>query len=100
MFGGSEVEHAVALGDEPVDQRRIHDAALEEAEPRVQLERREVLEATCGQVVQCPDLMSSLEQFFGEMGPDEAGTSCDQDPHSSPREADNGDLLPRCDTRP
>src|SRR5262252_983823 len=39
--------------------------------------------------------MSSLEQLLGEMGPDEAGTSCDQDPHSFPRAADNGDLLPR-----
>jgi hypothetical protein len=78
------MEHAIALGHESVDQRRIHDVAFDEPKPGAVAEAGQVIQTTGAQVVEGPYLMTSPEAFLREMGPDEAGTSCDQDPHFFP----------------
>src|SRR5439155_16163289 len=98
--GGGQVEHAIALGDDTVDERGVHHAPLDEAEAGMALEGTQVFETTGGQVVQGPHFVSSLEELLREMGPDEAGTSCDQYPHLFPRGADSRYLLPRSSAGP
>src|SRR5439155_4800694 len=80
--------------------RGVHHAPLDEAEAGMALEGTQVFETTGGQVVKGPHFVSSLEELLHEMGPDEAGTSCDQDPHLFPRGADSRYLLPRSSAGP
>src|SRR2546425_13110836 len=65
-----EVIDQITLSHQSIDQRRVRDAAFEESELGMALERAKVLEAAGGEVIQCPNFGALLQQQgLRKMGP-------------------------------
>src|SRR5207247_611402 len=79
-----QVIHAITLGHEPIDQRRVRDAAFEKSEVGMALERAKVLEAAGGEVIESPDFGTLLKKGLRKMGSDEPRTPSDEDSHALP----------------
>src|SRR5439155_13089249 len=73
-----EVEHRV---DRPGDMDVVGDVVVDEREPGSAHEVLDVVEVAGDEVVDRDDLVATIEQRTGEMGPEEAGTTCHDDSH-------------------
>ena len=79
-----KVEHPITLRNQTTDQRQIRDAALQETEFGIALERAKVAKSTGREIVQRPDLGARREQVFAEVRPYESSTPGNEDSHALP----------------
>ena len=62
-----QMEDLIGLRNQPVDEGRVHDVALDETEARVLVEGGEILESAGGQVIQGPDLVAFVQECLAKM---------------------------------
>ena len=69
------------VGGQPLDERCVHDRALDQRERGVIEEMGDVVAGACGDVVEGCDLVSGADQGVGDMRADEARPPGHQTPH-------------------
>jgi hypothetical protein len=79
--GRCQMEHAVAIGYQAVDQSLVEHRSADEPEACAIQQRQQIDRRACGQIVEGEDRVAPIQQGFTKMRANESSPARDQCPH-------------------